>query len=184
MQEELQKLELLLTGEGYRVYQTSEDDCVVWEWDAEPVCRLAQSIHTTLRRHALGTCYEGPFGPSGILARGLTPLPFWAEVKVQPTAVAVTYCLSDGTPLEQEAAQGLPGVGPGKMTAVEDSTLHTGRILRAYLWPAGLSDMTLALEFGVAATGECQMQVINPLKCSFGSMDYEDLCRYLGGDKS
>lgn len=184
MQEELQKEDLLYSEEGCRVYRTSDGEHVVWEWEAEPVCRLVHAIHTTLRRHALGSSYVGPFGLCGVLARGLTPLPISVTVTAKPTAVSAEYRSVDGQRLTRQEAEALPGVGPGKMAVVEDTALHTARTLRAYLSPAGITDLTLVLGFGMAATGECQMQVVNPLRCAFGSLDFDTLYGYLGGEKS
>lgn len=184
MQNELQKEDLLYSQEGCRVYKTSDGELVLWEREAEPACRLVHAIHNTLRRHALGTSYVGPFGLRGVLARGLTPLPVSVTVMAQPTAVSAVYRSGDGEPLTKEEAAALPGVGPGKMAMVEDTALHTARTLRAYLAPAGITELTLNLEFGTAVSGECQMQVVNPLRCAFGSLDFETLCGYLGGEKS
>lgn len=184
MQKELQKEDLLYSQEGCRVYRMSDGEHVVWEWEEEPVCRLVHAIHAALRRHALGTSYVGPFGLRGVLARELTPLPISVRVAAQPTAVSAEYRSEDGTSLTKEEAAALPGVGPGKMDVVEDTALHTARTLRAYLAPAGITELTLALEFGTASSGECQMQVVNPLRCAFGSLEFDALCGYLGGEKS
>jgi hypothetical protein len=179
---ELEKGELLYTGVGYLIFATDNPRFAIMEWADECACRLSFRFHTVLKRHALGTNVMRKQGEHGLVVQRLAPLAVVVVARAGANSTDLQLRDSVGAPLTHAQAAEVHGITPQRLETMEDTALHAVRSLRAYLLVEGVDELTLRLPFGVAPSGECELQAINPAECQLGSIDYNALCERLGGD--
>lgn len=155
---------------GCEVWSTDQADIAVMEWESEAACRLALSVQTILRRHAVQTNYRDSAGLTSLLVTRIEPLGFAVSVQAAQGETAVSFIGADGK-TEAQTSPDLTGV-------LEDTAAHAARSLRAYL----ASELRLHLSFGIGPAHQTLLQVINPVECDFGSTDPAVLLAQLGGD--
>jgi phosphoribosylaminoimidazole-succinocarboxamide synthase len=184
VQVEWQKGSLMYTGVGYEIWSTDDDAHAIMEWTDECACRLSYLFHKALKRHALATNALERLGPHSLVVSRLQPLPLGLVVRATANNAELQMLGAEDLVLERSEAEAVPGVKPTRLPVMEDVALHTARTLRAYLLKEGVEELELRLAFGIAPSGECQLQAINPAECRLGSTDYHSLCdRFEGGDE-
>ncbi|MDB4895580.1 MAG: hypothetical protein JWN15_1842 [Firmicutes bacterium] len=182
MTTELEKGELLHTGPGYLIFATNDRAVAMMEWADECACRLSFQFHAVLGRHALRTNVLRKQGAHRLIVQRLQPLAVGLLARAGANTADLQFLGSEGRSLTKEQAAEIHGVTSQRVETIEDTGLHAVRSLRAYLLAEGVEELTLRLSFGVAPSGECEMQAINPAECQLGSGDYNLLCERLGGD--
>lgn len=173
---ELQKQDLLYSMEGCQVYATNDADLAIMEWQDPAAAELARAIHDTLKGHALCTTVVEPRGEHALVVKRIEPLGVTAVVRATRSDAAIQFVDAHGSAIETAEAARIQGMKPTRLTVVQDCSLHTARCLRAHL-PA--EELEIRLRFGVAGSGECMLQVPNPLECQLGSTDYKLLASHL-----
>lgn len=156
---------LLWAGEGCRLWAAEEPNFAVMTWEEPQSSRLAEGLDQVLRRHALQSHFVRRLDAQSLLVKRLEPLPMRAVARCEAGAVAIRF-------LGQ-------GVGPTRLARMEDAATHAVRSLRAHLD----QPFALTLRFGLAADGNCLLQVVDPLECEFGGT-YAAVLAQLGGDSS
>ncbi len=175
---DVKKMNSLYRRPGCEVWSTDQADVVVMEWESESACRVALSVQTVLRRHAVQTNYLDSFGLASLLVTRIEPLGFAVMVQVAQGETAVTFVGPDGA----AEVQALPDFKQIRLSALEDTAAHAARSLRAHLTPVGVHDLRLHLRIGTGPDNETLFEVINPVECDFGITDPEVLLAQLGGD--
>jgi len=176
MEFELLKGDLLFSNNGCSVYATNDVDLAIMEWKDEKACHLAEKLHGVVKRHALHSNFVRHFGKCELLVQRMEPLPLTVRAHSTVNQASVRFVTDDG---ESHARDELTGVKRARLDVMEDTALHLARSLRPYLGQAGIKEWELSLSFGICPSGECVLEVPNPLTCDLGSTDYGTLITYL-----
>ncbi len=167
----LEKEEELQRIEGCSIWSTTDRDLAFMIWDAPSVSRLAAELDRLLRDHALSTNLVECRGNNLMVVRKLDLLPYHLEVRSGGHETTVDLHNQSKTEIET-----------GWRDMMQDAAQHAARSLRAHLAPRGIGEISVQLFYGLTRSNDCVLQVINPLQCDFGSQDYDQVTRWLGGD--
>lgn len=180
-QDLLQKTDLVLEAEGYKVWQTNDYDIAMLEFDDESTGEVATRLQELVRKHALCTSFMERRGYRTFIVRKLDPLPVRLVARCTAHDTALSYESIQGVPLEMADVIRIPGVTPSRREMMEDTAAHVARSLRAHLLDDGVTEVTVRLEFGLGGQGECVLQMVNPLHCDLGRSTMSELYVQLGG---
>lgn len=179
----VEKGELLYSMDGCQTFGTTDPEYAILEWEEEGSCRLAHLLNQILRSHALMTNVVDEYGGCSLLVRRLEPVLPTVLVQASPSDTEVTFLDEGGRAISVADAGRLPHAKPSRLEMMADAALQAARCLRAHLTPEGDQPLELRLTFGVAPSGECLLQAVNPLSCRLGPSDAATLCTRLGGDQ-
>lgn len=182
MEHWLSKEDLLYSGEGFALYATRNDELAIIEWEQVDACHLAQLLDRTLRSHALGSTFKESVTEREMLVQRVEPTALHMRARAGEEGASAEFVDHSGKVWPLDAAPELDGMKPTRLTYMEDIALHAMRSLRAHFGPLGFDGIELTLRFGVAANGDCLLQVINPVECQLGTTDYAALCAQWGGE--
>lgn len=171
MSDLLEKVDELQRLEGCSIWSTTNRDLAFMIWDDQSVLHLADVLNRLLKDHALSTNLVECRGDRVMVVRQLELLPYHLVARSggHETTVEVHN-------------QSKVDINPERLDMMRDAAQHAARSLRAHLAQHEINEISVRLSYGLTWTRDCVLQVINPLQCDFGTHDYAQVSKWLGGD--